>query len=109
MSFITLHQENGLCGYEMSLINTEQVASVSPIMGANKWFVQTSHACVRLTNGTAINVRETVEAVIKILEDSKLLHKHAPEKTHEKTQAEVSLPHAALAIHELAQKAAAAW
>jgi hypothetical protein len=101
MSFITLHQENGLCGYEMSLINTDQVASVSPIMGANKWFVQTSNACIRLTNGTAINVRETVDAVIAVLEESKLLNKKPAEK--------ISLPDAASAIHQLAQKAAAAW
>ena len=70
MSFILLHQENGLCGYEASLINPTEVVAVMPIVGGNKWFVQQSNACVHLSNGLRMNVRETVDAIMGILHES---------------------------------------
>lgn len=71
MSFILVHQATGLCGHEPSLINPEQIASVMPVANAsNNWAVQRSNACLRLNDGSRINVKETVQAIMGVLQEA---------------------------------------
>jgi len=97
MSFIALHQENGFCGYEMNVISIEQVASVGPAaIGAKKWFNQTSKACVRLNDGRQMNVKETVSAILGLLEEARMRRSQEP-------------AYRTTSIDELKQKIAMAW
>ena len=67
MSFIMLHQENGFCGHEPCMINVKQIASVMPVVGGNKWYVQSSNTAIKLTDGNELKVKERMDEVMGML------------------------------------------
>lgn len=67
MAFIMVHNENGFCGHEPCMINVDQIASVLPVVGGNKWYVQQSNAAIRLTDGKELRVKERLDVVMGML------------------------------------------
>jgi hypothetical protein len=70
MAFILLHRENGFCGHESALINVEQIASVFPVIGTNKWYIQQSSSTLQMTDGKTINILEPLEKVMGLLREA---------------------------------------
>lgn len=70
MAFILLHKENGFCGHEPAIVNTDQIAAVETIALANKFYVKASQSCVRLADGTTMNVREPFDHVMGTLREA---------------------------------------
>jgi len=70
MAFILLHRENGFCGHEPTLINVDQIASVIPVIGAGKWYVQQSHATLQMTDGKNMNVIENIPKIMGMLREA---------------------------------------
>ncbi len=70
MSFILLHHENSFCGHEACLLNVSQIAAVLPISWHGKIYAERSNATVRMTDGKAIRVKETIDTVMGLLRSS---------------------------------------
>ncbi|HRJ13107.1 MAG TPA: hypothetical protein PKW15_07695 [Alphaproteobacteria bacterium] len=68
MAFVLLHKENVSFDHEASLVNTNDIVSITPITVENGWHdLKKSKGRLALSNGDVMDVKEGVDQIINLL------------------------------------------
>lgn len=74
MSFLMLHKETITNSFQASLVNPAEIVAIVPLAGmATKWSKEQARARVELSNGTLMNVCETVESIMEQMQGGRKL------------------------------------
>lgn len=68
MAFVLLHKENVSFDHEASLVNTNEIVSITPITMENGWHdLKKSQGRLAMSNGEVMDVKEGVDQIIGLL------------------------------------------